>query len=475
MMNKEIHELSALELSSFFKSRTTSPLEVSKIILKRIRDSHENLNAFCFLNEDDVLSQAKRSESRWIKNKPKSLIDGVPVSIKDLIHVEGWPTFHGSKAVDINQKWDIDAPSVTNLRNSGAIILGKTNTPEFGHKGVTENLLNGITSNPWNTKMNAGGSSGGAGSALASGLGPLAIGTDGGGSCRKPANYCGVIGMKPSQGRVASWPSSYLWPLSSAGPMARCVSDTAYLLDIISQNDIRDPETFNTNLNTFSQIDNTVQGLKIAFSLSLAESQPRTEVCDIIENNLNIFRKIGVRLVNICPQIKNPMKTYRVLLDSAWIYIAHQFNEQQKENFDPTFAAAVERGKKLTALDLRIAFGERKKFMRVFSEFFSKYDLLILPTNPTTAYPHGTREPIPENNDNWNTTVCFTAPFNITGNPAISIPCGFSKSGLPVGLQIIGNYGCDNTVLNLARAFEKETGFVNQLAPDKFYLSEGRN
>ncbi len=474
-MIKEIHKLSALELSLLYKKKSISPLEVSKIILDRINITHENLNAFCFCDEGNVLKQAKDSEYRWINNEQKSLFDGVPISIKDLIHVKSWPTLHGSKAVDINQKWDIDAPSVINLKKAGAIILGKTNTPEFGHKGVTENLVHGITNNPWNIDMNAGGSSGGAGSALASGLGPLALGTDGGGSCRKPANYCGVVGMKPSQGRVPSWPASYLWPLSSAGPMTRSVRDAAYLLDIISQNDVRDPETFHNKVNTFDGIEKQVQGLKVGFSLSFGGSEPRIEVSDIIENTKSLFQKIGVKLFDVCPEIINPMKTYRVILDSAWMHTASQFNDAQKEKFDPTFAAAVERGSKLTAVDLRKAFGERKNFMRIVSEFFSEYDLLILPTNPTTSYPHGTREPVPEENDNWKTTVCFTAPFNITGNPAISIPCGFSKSGLPVGLQIIGNYGCDNTVLNLARAFEKETGFVNQLAPDKFYLSEGRN
>lgn len=463
-MNKEIHKLSALELSSFFRSKSISPLEVAKVALQRIKKTQKTLNAFCYVNQGDVIKQAEESELRWVNRNPKSLIDGVPVSIKDLIHVRGWPTLHGSKAVDIDQKWNIDAPSVINLRNAGAIILGKTNTPEFGHKGVTENLVSGATNNPWNTNMNAGGSSGGAGSALASGLGPLAVGTDGGGSCRKPANYCGVVGMKPSQGRVASWPSSYLWPLSSAGPMARTVSDVSYLLDIISQNDIRDPETFHQKIITFSEIENSVRGLKVGFSLSFGDSQPRTEVSDVIENTKKIFHKIGVKIINACPEINKPMKTYRVLLDSAWAHIASQFDDKQREDFDSTFAAAVNRGSKLNAIDLRKAFWERKNFMRIVSEYFSEYDLLVLPTNPTTAYPHGTREPVPEQNDNWNTTVCFTAPFNITGNPAVSIPCGFSKEGLPIGIQIIGMYGQDHLVLNLARAFEKETSFENQLA-----------
>ena len=463
-MNKEIHKLSALELSSNFKSKDISPLQVTNVILERIKSSQKTLNSFCFFNEGDVIKQAEESEKRWSDNNPKSLIDGVPVSIKDLIHVKGWPTLQGSKSVDINQKWDIDAPSVKNLKNAGAVILGKTNTPEFGHKGVTENLVSGITNNPWDISMNAGGSSGGSGSALASGLGPLSVGTDGGGSCRKPANYCGVVGMKPSQGRVASWPPSYLWPLSSAGPMSRSVRDASYLLDIISQNDIRDPETFQKSANTFSGIEDSVQGLKVGFSLSFGGSHPRIEISDIIENTKYLFQKLGVKLFDACPEIDNPMKTYRTLLDSAWVHTASQFNDEQKEKFDPTFAAAVERGNKLTAVDLRTAFGKRKNFMRIVSEFFNEYDALILPTNPTTAYPHGTREPTPDQNDNWHTTVCFTAPFNITGNPAISIPCGFSKNGLPVGLQIIGKFGSDKMVLNIARAFEKESGLENQLA-----------
>ncbi len=465
-MNKGIHKLSALEISSLFESKDISPLEVNKIIIDRIKSSQKKLNAFCYFNEEDVIKQAKDSTKRWNDNEQKSRFDGVPISIKDLVHVSGWPTLHGSKSVDINQKWDTDAPSVKHLKKAGAVILGKTNTPEFGHKGVTENLISGVTNNPWDIKMNSGGSSGGSGSALASGLGPLSVGTDGGGSCRKPANYCGVVGMKPSQGRVASWPPSYLWPLSSAGPMTRSVRDASYLLDIISQNDIRDPETFYKSENTFSTIENSVHGLKVAFSLSFGGSQPRKEISDVIENTKYLFQKVGAKLFDACPEINNPMKTYRTLLDSAWVHTASQFNDEQKERFDPTFKAAVERGNKLTAFELRKSFGERKNFMRIMSEFFSDYDLLVIPTNPTTAYPHGTREPLSEQYDNWNTTVCFTAPLNITGNPAISVPCGFSKSGLPIGLQIVGKLGFDSMVLNMARAFERESGLENQLAKD---------
>ena len=460
-----LHNLSAVELNKKYSDKEISPVEVAKYLIARIEQTHEELNAFCFFEPKDIMQYAIKSEKRWMSGEPVSLIDGVPISIKDLLYLKGWPTLHGSSSVRLNQSWDFDSPSVARLREKGAVFLGKTSTPEFGHKGVTESLLFGKTNNPWNTGMTPGGSSGGAASALAAGLGPLALGTDGGGSCRKPANYCGVIGMKPSQGKVPAWPSSHLWPLSSAGPMARTVEDLALLLDIISENDYRDPSKFLFRSSSFNDLDDGIKNIKIGFSLNLGGSFPRKEIADIIKKSVGDFVSGGAHIFDASPSgFDEAMSIYRTILDSGMALTGSFMTENQKRQCDPTFFSVVERGMKISALELRQAFDKRYLLIRNISLFFENYDLFILPTNPTTAYPHGTREPVSEPEDRWNTTVCFTAPFNITGNPAISIPCGKTQKGLPVGLQIVGPFGYDSLVLRAAKYFEKVSNLKGQLA-----------
>ena len=461
------HKLSAIELNNKYANKEISPVEVARYLIDRIEKTHQDLNAFCFFEPKDVINYAIDSEKRWMLGEPASLLDGVPISIKDLLYLKGWPTLHGSASVKSNQSWNFDSPSVARLREKGLVFLGKTSTPEFGHKGVTENLLSGTTNNPWNKNMTPGGSSGGAASALAAGLGPLALGTDGGGSCRKPANYCGVIGMKPSQGKVPSWPPSHLWPLSSAGPLARTVEDLSLLLDVISGNDFRDPSKFLFRSNSFDDLESGIKDLKIGFSLSLGNSFPRKEVAEIIKNAVSIFVSGGAYIYqDEPPDFDGSMSIYRTILDSGMALTSSSMTEKQKVKCDPTFLLSAERGMRISALELRQAFDKRKLLIRDLSLFFKNYDLFILPTNPTTTYSHGTREPIAEDGDQWNTTVCFTAPFNITGNPAITIPCGKTKNGLPVGLQIVGPFGYDSLVLRAAHYLERFTNLKGQLAND---------
>jgi len=232
--------LTATELLQLYRSKQASPVEVTRAVLDRIEKLNPVLNAFCFLDSVFSLKEAKQSEKRWLKGSPLGLLDGVPVSIKDLLLTKGWPTLRGSKTIDPQGPWNDDAPAVARLREHGAVLLGKTTTPEFGWKGVTDSALTGITRNPWNPKMTPGGSSGGSAAAVAAGMGPLTIGTDGGGSIRIPCGFTGLFGLKPSFGRVPAWPLSPMGTVAHVGPMTRSVEDAALMLNVISLPDLRD-------------------------------------------------------------------------------------------------------------------------------------------------------------------------------------------------------------------------------------------
>ena len=231
--------LSATGLLELFRKHELSPVEVTSAVLQRIEKLNPVLNAFNLVSKD-AGADAKASEARWLRGEPKGLLDGVPVSIKDLLLTKGWPTLRGSKTIDPKGPWNDDAPAVARLREHGAVLLGKTTTPEFGWKGVTDSPLTGITRNPWNPKKTPGGSSGGAAAALASGMGPLAVGTDGGGSIRIPCSFTGLFGIKPSFGRVPAWPPSPFGAVAHVGPMTRSVTDAALMLNVLSLPDARD-------------------------------------------------------------------------------------------------------------------------------------------------------------------------------------------------------------------------------------------
>lgn len=457
------YERSAQELIAAYRNGELTPSSALDSILARIDRCEPRINAYCYRDDETARQTAEESTKRWQAGRPLGGLDGVPVSVKDLIDVAGMPTRSGSRATTADAVAK-DSPCLAGLRRSGAVILGKTTTPEFGHKGVTDSLLSGVTRNPWDTDMTPGGSSGGAGAALAAGMGPLAIGTDGGGSCRKPANYCGVVGMKPSFGRVPLASTGGSWPLSSPGPMARTVADAALLLQAISEPSHGDafvlPE-FQAGVAMASDI----KGVRIAHCLELAGANARPEIATGVGASVAVFRELGAEVEAEKPDIPDSMPFYRTLFDSGSALNASQWSETQLGLADPTFRESVERGRALSAVELRRALQHRGELAAAMARFLDRYDLLVLPSNPTTAYKLGQREPTKTPRDMWSATVCFTSPFNITGQPAITVPCGHTEAGLPFGLQIVGRYGEDELVLRAAAAFEATTGLANQLAP----------
>ena len=239
-MSSDIYNLSAVELIKLYTNKKLSPVEVTKNIIQRVKTIDKKINSYVFIDEQNAIEEAEQSEKRWMQNSPKGKLDGVPTSIKDLLLTKGWPTLRGSKSVDKNIDWVDDSPVAARLKEAGAVLLGKTTTPEFGHRGTTQSPLTGITRNPWNLDCTSGGSSGGSASAVASGMGPLSIGTDGGGSVRIPCSFSGLFGIKPTFGKIPAWPLSPFGTIANLGPMTRSVMDGALLFSVISSPDWRD-------------------------------------------------------------------------------------------------------------------------------------------------------------------------------------------------------------------------------------------
>lgn len=259
--------MTAAELVSAYTAGVLSPVEVTEAALDAIAARDGALHAFCLVDPDRALVQAKNSEARWHSGHARGLLDGVPISIKDVFLTEGWPTRRGSTAIDPAGPWPVDSPVAARLRADGMVFLGKTTTPEIAWKAVTDSPLTGVTRNPVDPSKTPGGSSGGSAAAVAAGLGPVSVGTDGGGSIRIPASFCGIVGFKPTHGRVPLFPASPFGPLAHAGPMTRTVDDAALLMDILSLPDPRDPTALAPTITTFrGQITRDVRGITVAYS-----------------------------------------------------------------------------------------------------------------------------------------------------------------------------------------------------------------
>jgi aspartyl-tRNA(Asn)/glutamyl-tRNA(Gln) amidotransferase subunit A len=236
----EIAFLSATELLELYRGRALSPVEATEAALRQIELHDPRVNAYCLVDAKRALAQARKSEERYVTGEPRGRFDGVPASIKDVLLTREWPTLRGTRTADPGQEWDEDSPVAARMREHGAILLGKTTTPEYGWKGVTDSPLTGFTVNPWAPTRTAGGPSGGSAAAVAFGMGPLSVGTDGGGSVRIPAAFCGIAGQKPTNGRVPFRPASPFGTLAHAGSMARTVADAALMLGVLSPPDARD-------------------------------------------------------------------------------------------------------------------------------------------------------------------------------------------------------------------------------------------
>ncbi len=451
----ELHYETATGLLAAYRTRQLSPVEATRAVLARIEAMDGNLNAFCRLDAEGALAAAHESEQRWVRGAPLGLLDGIPVSIKDVVLVRGMATLYGSKTVDPDQPWDEDAPAPARLREHGAVLLGKTCTPDFGHRFVTDSLLTGITRNPWNTDRSPGGSSGGAGAALAAGMGPLAIGTDGGGSIRIPSAWSGVVGLKPTFGRVPSHPPSRWGRLSNVGPMARSVGDAALMMTVISRPDPRDWQASPPDGRDYRiGLEDGVQGLRIAYSPDLGLAQVEPGIAASVASAVETLAKMGAHVEQVHPPgIEGLGDVYVTLKAVNMAQMAQGMSSEQRALLDPMIGELHEAGGALSATDYQQALLTRQELAVKMQAFFQSYDLLAMPTFhisplPVPGLPADLRRQAPP----------LTSWANLTEQPAVSVPCGLTGDGLPIGLQIVGPRHADALVLRAARAYESARG-----------------
>jgi aspartyl-tRNA(Asn)/glutamyl-tRNA(Gln) amidotransferase subunit A len=465
--SQDLADCTATELIALFKAGEASPVEAHKAVMRRIELHNPVLRAFCHIAGEESAQSAIKSEAAWSAHRksgaPVRMLEGAPTSIKDLILTQGMPTLRGSHTVDANQPWGIDAPATARLKEAGAVILGKTTTPEFGCKGETNSPRTGITRNPWNTAKTPGGSSGGTAAAVAAGMGPLSVGTDGAGSVRIPAAFCGNFGLKPSFGRVPAYPLSPFGSVAHLGPHTMSVQDAALMMNVITQPDARDWTSLQyDSVDYLKDLELGIKGLRIAFSPTLGFAKNiDTQVAAAVAQAAIDLAALGAHVETVDPGFDDPLDiTTGLWFLGAWTVWNTLSAEQQKVT-DPDFRAEAELGSKLSALDIqklntrRGALGSHMRQWMKSAANPQGYDLLITPAVSIPAFdakPAGHTPMNPEAMLGWTP---FSYPFNLTQQPACSIPCGLTKDGLPIGLQIVGPMFGDALVMRAARAYEK--------------------
>ena len=454
--DNEIAYASAVELLELYRSKALSPVEATGLILDRLDALQPKINAFCVVDRDGAMKAARASERRWLRGEAAGPLDGVPVTIKDLILMRGFPTLRGSLIVERDQDWSEDAPATARLREAGATIIGKTTTPEFGWKALGDSPLTGITRNPWDLSRTPGGSSAGAAAACAAGIGPLHVGSDGAGSIRIPSAFTGIFGLKPTFGRVPAHPPSPMGLLSHIGPIARTVADAALMLTVLSGPDHRDPYALPPeSKNYLDGLEGGVRGWRIAYSPTLGFARVDPEITAAVGAAARRFEALGAIVETVDGIFSSPREALFTLWAAGTAKLLRGFPAGRREAIDPGLAVTAKEGERISAVDYLEADLVRTALGRQIAEFHKKYDLLLTPMMPIPALPVGQDLNDPATEQHWIDWSPFSYPFNLTRQPAASIPCGVTRAGLPIGLQIVGPLYADDRVLRAARAFEQ--------------------
>ncbi|WP_066946438.1 amidase [Streptomyces lushanensis] len=459
--------LTARQLLAGYEQGEFSPVEAVRAVLERIGTVQPLVNAFVRVDAESALAQAEESAGRWRRKEPQGLLDGVPVSVKDIFLQRGGPTLRGSRTVRPEGRWDEDAPAVARMREHGAVLVGKTTTPEFGWKGVTDSPLSGVTRNPYDHSRTAGGSSGGSAAAVALGAAPLSIGTDGGGSIRIPASFCGIFGLKPTYGRVPVYPSSPFGTLAHAGPMTRDAADAALLLDVISGPDPRDWSQLAPAPALSDSLADGVHGLRIAYSASFGgQVAVQPAVASAVRNAVGRLAELGAYIEEADPDITDPVEAFHTLWFGGAARLVQPLNQDQRRLLDPGLREICAIGARYSALDYLAAVDARMELGRRLGRFHESYDLLVTPALPITAFEAGAETPARSGVRRWTGWTPFTYPFNLTQQPAASVPCGVDANGLPIGVQIVAARHQDALVMRAAHALY-ESGAARIPAPGR--------
>lgn len=456
----DLTQCTATQLLGLYRSGQASPVEATQAVLQRIARLNPLLNAFCLIDESAAMASAHLSEARWQAHRRSGAdvlpLDGVPLSIKDLILSQGWPTLRGSKTVNPDQPWEVDAPVTARLREAGAVLLGKTTTPEFGCKGETNSLLTGISRNPWNTEHTPGGSSGGASAAVSAGLGPLAIGTDGAGSVRIPAAFCGNVGLKPSFGRVPAYPLSPFGSVAHLGPHAMTVEDAALLMNTIALPDARDWTSLPFDgVDYVAGLKGGVKGLRVAYSPTLGYAKNiDPEIAAATAQAAKHLQDLGAVVEQVDPLNEDPLDITTGLWFAGAYQVWRSLSPAQQAVTDPDFKAQAELGSKLDVNAIHALNQRRGVLGSHLRQFMQRFDLILTPSTAVTAFkalPAGHSPMDAQAMLGWTP---FSYPFNLSQQPAISLPCGLSSHGLPMGVQLVGPMFGDALVLQAAQALQ---------------------
>jgi len=460
-MNKEeICFMSAIDMFDAIRRQELTSIEITETIIERIEKINPITNAYCTTTFDLAREMAREADDKVKKGEKLGLLNGIPTSIKDLNPVKGIRTTYGSKIYEDHIP-DHDDIAVRRLKKEGCVILGKTNTPEFGFKGVTDNLIFGYSRNPWKLDLTTGGSSGGAASAVVSGLGPLAQGSDGGGSIRHPSSFCGAFGLKPSFGRVPRYPKLFPLGLDLAviGPIVRNVKDAALMLDAMKGPFEGDKATLpKDGFRYIDKISEVPEGLKIGYSLDLGYAKAvDTEVEKNILNSVELFENFGWNIERVKMKLRKAQLSFTTIWTSTLGYNLKSYLKEWEDKMDPDLVKLIEAGLGYDGMSLPRALAVRAQVYETIYKVFKNYDILITPSTAIPAFKLGIMFPSKINGINVSPTAWmpFSFPFNMTGHPAASIPSGWSSNRLPIGMQIIGKRFDELTVLQVSKAFEE--------------------
>lgn len=451
---------SAVELAQLFAAKRVSPVEAVKQLFRRIAAVNPALNAFVLTDEERALDAARNSEHRWFRGAPLGPLDGVPFSAKDTLQVAGYPSRRGSLAssdVPVAE----NAPAVARLLEQGAVFFGITTTPEYGFGPVTHSPLTGITRNPWNVKLGSGGSSGGAAASIAAGIGAIALATDAGGSIRIPSSLCGVVGFKATGGQVPTYPPNIAGALSCAGPIVRSVADARLVLSVVATGDARDPEAAPpAHLGSHEEARTDLKGVRIAVATRMPHvARVDQEVVDRINEAADVFASLGASIAIDAPDTGEPLPIYLALFRAGYGYTLGDLSKDRLALVGPLLREAIEEGRRMSLRDYLAAQDQRRTLARRMHEFHREYDVLLTPTIATTAFT--AEDTVPESYADLGhirSWTPFAFLFNLAQQPAISVPCGLSAAGLPIGLQISAPRYRDDAVLRLAASYERAAG-----------------
>ncbi|MDA0770972.1 MAG: hypothetical protein BZY79_06170 [SAR202 cluster bacterium Casp-Chloro-G4] len=461
MVDEKLAFAPAHEVAELIATKQVSPVEMTQLFFDRIERLDSQLNSYLTLTYDEAMQTAREAEQAVVRGDELGLLHGVPISVKDLELTRGIRTTSGSLHFK-DRVPDEDSIVVERVRSAGAVILGKTNTPEFGHRGVTDNLLGDSCRNPWNTERTSGGSTGGGAAALAAGLCSLATGSDGGGSLRIPASFCGVYGIKPTQGRVPRYGGAaaplVANQLSQSGSLSRNVRDSALLLQVLAGYDSRDPASIREDAPDFlAALDMDVSGMRIAWSPDYGYAPVDPEVVEVCAQAAKAFEELGCTVEETDLVLDAPIEPFRIVFSVNTYAAMGEMVDKYEDELTDYFMDNMRFARTVSASDYARAVGYIDKLTAQFEDQLDQFDLILSPTMAVPPFSVGqipteiAGQPV----DGFVGFMPFTYPINMIGNSAASVPAGFSSGGLPIGLHIVGGWGDEETVLAASAAFEQ--------------------